>query len=111
MKPDKPQALLFIDGYNIVGAWTDLKKIRDRHGLEEARHRLVDHLTGFSAYNAYNTKVVFDSQYRDGGSTEQVITEFLAIHYNNPLFKLTNVLAKVRTGFLDKRVKIGRAHV
>lgn len=83
MKPDKPQALLFIDGYNIVGAWTDLKKIRDRHGLEEARHRLVDHLVGFSVYNAYNTKVVFDSQYRDGGSTEQVITEFLAIHYTN----------------------------
>ena len=83
MKPDKPQALLFVDGYNIVGAWTDLKKIRDRHGLEEARHRLVDHLTGFSAYNAYNSKIVFDSQYRDGGSTEQVISEFLAIHYTN----------------------------
>ncbi len=81
--PDQPQALLFIDGYNIVGSWTDLKKIRDRHGLQEARHRLVEHLIGFAAYNAYNTKVVFDSQYREGGSTEEIITEFLSIHYTN----------------------------
>lgn len=83
MKADQPQALLFIDGYNIVGAWNDLKKIRDRHGLEEARRRLVDHLTGFSAYNGYSTKIIFDAQYREGPSNEEIVTEFLSIHYTN----------------------------
>jgi uncharacterized protein len=83
MKSDQPQALLFIDGYNIVGAWKDLKKIRDHHGLEEARRKLIDHLTGYSAYNGYETKVVFDAQYRDGPSNEEIITEFLTIHYTN----------------------------
>jgi uncharacterized protein len=85
MKPaTAPEAIFFIDGYNIVGAWHDLKKIRDRTGLEEARRALVHHLTGFAAYNAYNTQLVFDAQYRDTPATEETITDFLTIQYTSP---------------------------
>ena len=79
-----PEAVFFIDGYNIVGAWNDLKKIRDRTGLEEARRALVNHLTGFAAYNAYNTQLVFDAQYRDTPANEEMVTDFLTIHYTSP---------------------------
>lgn len=78
-----PQAVLLVDGYNIVGAWRELKKLRDRVGLEEARRRLVEHLTGFAAYNAYDTQVVFDAQYRDTPSNREVVTKFLSIHYTS----------------------------
>jgi uncharacterized protein len=85
MKPaTAPDAILFIDGYNIVGAWHDLKKIRDRTGLEEARRALVHHLTGFAAYNGYNTQLIFDAQYTALGATEEIITDFLTIHYTSP---------------------------
>lgn len=84
MKPDEtPEAILFIDGYNIVGAWHDLKRLRDREGLEEARRALVQHLTGFAAYNAYNTQLIFDAQYRDTPAHTESITDFLTIHYTS----------------------------
>ena len=79
-----PEAIFFIDGYNIVGAWHDLKKIRDRTGLEEARRALINHLTGFAAYNAYSTQLVFDAQYRDTPANEEIVTDFLTIHYTSP---------------------------
>ena len=79
-----PEAIFFIDGYNIVGAWNDLKKIRDRTGLEEARRALINHLTGFAAYNAYSTQLVFDAQYRDTPANEEIVTDFLTIHYTSP---------------------------
>ncbi|MEB3294946.1 MAG: NYN domain-containing protein [Synechococcales bacterium] len=81
MKPTVPQALLLVDGYNIVGAWHELKRLRDRQGLEEARRRLVELLTGFAAYNAFATQVIFDAQYRESPSNQEVITHFLSIHY------------------------------
>jgi uncharacterized protein len=81
MKPAAPQALVLVDGYNMVGAWRELKKVRDRQGLEEARRRLIERLTGFAAYNAFATQIIFDAQYRDTPSNQEVITHFLSVHY------------------------------
>jgi predicted RNA-binding protein with PIN domain len=83
MKRTTPQAILLVDGYNIVGVWGELKKIRDRLGLEEARRNLVSHLTGFAAFHGYDTQVVFDAQYQDTPGTREVVTQQLSIHYTN----------------------------
>lgn len=56
--------LLLIDGYNIIGNWTSLKRTRDRHGLESARQQLVEALVNYVAHSGYQAQVVFDSQYR-----------------------------------------------
>ncbi|MGI0495059.1 NYN domain-containing protein [Alkalinema pantanalense CENA528] len=82
-KRPAPQAILLVDGYNIVGAWRDLKKIRDRQGLEEARRHLTELMAGFAAYNAYDTQLVFDAQYRNSPSNREIITRFLSIHYTD----------------------------
>jgi hypothetical protein len=83
MPRSAPQALLLVDGYNIVGAWHDLKKVRDRQGLEEARRRLIDTLTGYSAYQGFDTQVVFDAQFRDTPNNREVITGHLSVHYTD----------------------------
>lgn len=60
-----PQAILLVDGYNVIGAWPDLTRIRDRDGLEAARRALLETLLSYSASQDYDTQLVFDSQYRD----------------------------------------------
>jgi uncharacterized protein len=78
-----PQAILLVDGYNIVGAWPELKRVRDEAGLEEARRRLVDLLMGFASYHGYETQIVFDAQYQDLPGSREVVTKFISVHYTN----------------------------
>jgi predicted RNA-binding protein with PIN domain len=59
MPSSTPQAILLVDGYNVVGAWHSLKRVRDRYGLEEARRELADALADYSAsYLTRNTKIL-----------------------------------------------------
>lgn len=83
MSSSEPQALLLVDGYNIIGAWHSLQHIRDRYGLEEARRELVTALIDYSAYQNYGTHVVFDSQYQDTPGSREPMTGNLIICYTD----------------------------
>ncbi|WP_026732563.1 NYN domain-containing protein [Fischerella sp. PCC 9605] len=77
------QAVLLVDGYNIIGAWSCLKKTRARAGLEAARWELVEAMTSYSAFQGYETLVVFDAQYQNTSSNKEVITELLSVYYTD----------------------------
>jgi uncharacterized protein len=83
MNRAQPQAILLIDGYNIVGAWRELKEVRDDRGLEEARRRLVEMLTGFAAYHAYDTQIVFDAHFQDTPGSREVVTKYVSVCYTS----------------------------
>lgn len=87
MAPSTAQALLLVDGYNVIGAWHQLQHIRDRHGLEEARRELATALIDYSAYQNFHTHIVFDSQYQDSPGSREVVTGNLVICYTD--FKQT----------------------
>jgi predicted RNA-binding protein with PIN domain len=52
--------VVIVDGYNVIGAWPELKKLKDIN-LEEARDRLVDMLADFKAYTGSKVYLVFDA--------------------------------------------------
>lgn len=87
MASPPPQALLLVDGYNVIGAWHQLQHIRDRHGLEEARRELITALIDYSAYQNFNTHIVFDSQYQDTPGSRETVTGNLVVCYTD--FKQT----------------------
>ncbi|MFM7381847.1 MAG: NYN domain-containing protein [Microcystaceae cyanobacterium] len=74
-------ALLLVDGYNIIGSWTNLKQTRDRHGLAMARQELVESLIGFSSHQGYQTQVIFDSQYQKTPSSQEHYGPHLSVHF------------------------------
>ena len=76
-------AVLLVDGYNIIGAWPCLIKTRNHAGLEAARGELVEAMTNYSAFQGYETQVVFDAQYQNTPSNRETITEFLTVHYTD----------------------------
>jgi uncharacterized protein len=82
-----PQAILLVDGYNMVGAWSSLKETRDRQGLEEARRELAHLLVSYSAYQDFDTRIVFDAQYQDNPSSREVVSGSVTLCYTD--FKQT----------------------
>ncbi|CAM4344177.1 hypothetical protein BAMA_11590 [Bacillus manliponensis] len=52
--------LLIVDGYNIIGAWSDLKKIRDVN-LQDARDLLIDKMADYQGYTGTRVMIVFDA--------------------------------------------------
>ncbi len=83
MPRSTPVAVLLVDGYNVIGNWHDLKQVRDQDGLEEARRRLTETLMNYSAYQGYDTRLVFDAQYQDGPSKREVIASYLSVCYTD----------------------------
>jgi uncharacterized protein len=76
-------AVLLVDGYNIIGAWPCLKKTRDSAGLEAARGELIEAMIGYSAFQGYETQIIFDAQYHNATSNKEVITELVSVYYTD----------------------------
>ena len=72
--PTKPRKIpeeeyLLIDGYNIIFAWNDLKKVAEDN-LEEAREILIDRICGYQAMMRNKVILVFDAYKVKGGVRE-----------------------------------------
>ncbi|NEQ28265.1 MAG: NYN domain-containing protein [Microcoleus sp. SIO2G3] len=78
-----PQALLLVDGYNVIGAWPDLLRLRDSEGLESARRSLIEALVGYSAFHDYDTRIVFDAQFQGTPGCREIITQNLSVCYTD----------------------------
>lgn len=52
--------IVIVDGYNIIGAWPELRKLKDVK-LDEARDRLIEMLADYQAYAGNVVYVVFDA--------------------------------------------------
>lgn len=76
-------AVLLVDGYNIIGCVSHLKRLRDRHGLAESRHALAEGLTNYSAYHDHETELVFDAQYQGHYGKREQLTPHVSVYYTN----------------------------
>jgi len=83
MKSAIPQPLLFVDGYNIIGAWPQLSRLRDVESLEVARDRLIEDLTNYSAYQGFRTRIVFDAYAQKQRGVKEHVTKDVSIHYTH----------------------------
>ncbi|GAA0304661.1 hypothetical protein GGQ92_001674 [Gracilibacillus halotolerans] len=52
--------VLLVDGYNIIGAWDELKRLRDED-LDQARNLLVEKMAEYGSYRKRRVIVVFDA--------------------------------------------------
>lgn len=77
------QALLLVDGYNMIGAWSHLKQASEQDGLEAARRDLIESLINYSAFQGFDTQIIFDAQYQGTPGTKDVITPHLLVFYTS----------------------------
>ena len=76
-------AILLVDGYNIIGSWSYLKKIRTKNGLEFARDSLIESLINYVGYKALEGKIVFDAHYQKTPSNEEKYGDRLSVYYTS----------------------------
>lgn len=54
--------LLLVDGYNMIGSWPELVKLKKQDLLEDARDLLIHELANYAKYEGITIEVVFDAQ-------------------------------------------------
>ena len=69
-KPKPEKEYILVDGYNIIFAWEELRKLAEKD-LKAARDRLLDILSDYAGYGKKNLICVFDA-YKVAGGTERV---------------------------------------
>ncbi|MBT2758967.1 NYN domain-containing protein [Mesobacillus foraminis] len=57
--------ILLVDGYNIIGAWPELRVLKNKD-LSAARDLLIEKMAEYQAYTGYRVIVVFDAHYVQG---------------------------------------------
>lgn len=60
------QDILFVDGYNMIGAWPELTHLKQRDELGAARDLLLFELSNYRKYRDIQVIVVFDAQFVPG---------------------------------------------
>lgn len=52
--------ILVVDGYNMIGAWSELKRLKDKD-LAKARDLLIEWMADYQAYSGCKVIIVFDA--------------------------------------------------
>ena len=60
------EEFLIVDGYNIIGAWPELRELKMKGELDLAREMLVDWLNEYQAYSGKRVLLVFDAHFVPG---------------------------------------------
>lgn len=61
MAKRKAKQLLIVDGYNIIGAWPDLRALKDQDRMDEARDLLISKMAEYQSYTGIKVMIVFDA--------------------------------------------------
>lgn len=101
-----PLAILLVDGYNIIGIWSSLKKIRDNEGMEAARRGLIEALLNYSAYQGYYTRIVFDAHSQDTPASREEISRHLCVCYTEYGETADTYIERICAAYSKEQTKI-----
>lgn len=59
------QEILLVDGYNVIGAWPELRKLKT-DSLADARDRLIERMAEYKAHMGWRVVVIFDAHLMPG---------------------------------------------
>jgi len=97
-------ALLLVDGYNIIGTWSRLSEIRDRHGLEPARRELIESLINYASHHNYLTRIIFDAQFQKTPSNQEQYTPHLSVTFTAWAQTADSYIEKLCASFYHQRI-------
>lgn len=69
---------IFVDAYNVINSWKELKKIKD-YNLEMSREQLLDILNNYATYNQYRIYVVWCTSNRRGRKYRKINDNLIVV--------------------------------
>lgn len=107
----KKKQILVVDGYNMIGAWPELVRLKNRDLIEDARDELLSTLSNYGTFEQVDVWCVFDAQLVPGLTKEyskyKVKVVFTAqgetadTYIEGIVDKLQNVLTEVTVATSD----------
>ncbi|EOD00081.1 NYN domain-containing protein [Caldisalinibacter kiritimatiensis] len=76
----KTKEYLFVDGYNIINAWSELKE-SSTISLESARNQLIEVMAEYQSYTGIKVIIVFDAHLVKGSSEKKEIQYGVEVVY------------------------------
>ncbi|NOU92861.1 NYN domain-containing protein [Paenibacillus sp. LMG 31456] len=98
------QEILIVDGYNIIGAWPELQKLKEI-SLEEARDRLIEQLAEYQSFSGVKVLLVFDAYYVPGLGGKYVQRK-LRIYYTKEKETADELIERLVTEHIGRRKQI-----
>ncbi|MCR8636324.1 MULTISPECIES: NYN domain-containing protein [Paenibacillus] len=98
------QEILIVDGYNIIGAWPELQKLKDI-SLEEARDRLIEQLAEYQSFSGVKVLLVFDAYFVPGLGGKYVQSK-LRIYYTKEKETADELIERLVTEHIGRRKQI-----
>ena len=86
---------LIVDGYNVVHAWPELKRLLETRGLQDARDRLVHVLSEYAAHTGVKVTVVFDSHERLETSEPPQVVDGVTLRFGTKTASADHVIERL----------------
>jgi len=96
--------ILIVDGYNIIGAWSELQQLK-AISLEEARDRLIDALADYRSFSGLTVYVVFDA-HQVPGPGGKYVQNGVEVHYTREKETADERIERLVTELQDRRTQI-----
>lgn len=88
---------LLVDGYNVINAWNDLKKLQE-HDIEMARKKLIEILAQYQMVKGIKVVIVFDAYLVKGGRERREIIDNVEIVFTKE--------GETADNFIEKQISI-----
>ena len=76
----KVKEYLFVDGYNIINNWDDLREL-SKVSLEVARNELIEIMSEYQTYTGIKTTIVFDAHLVKGSIEKKEVIKGVDVVY------------------------------
>jgi predicted RNA-binding protein with PIN domain len=98
------EEFLIVDGYNIIGAWPHLQKLKDTE-LEEARDKLIHTLAEYQSFSGMKIYLVFDA-YKIPGLGKKYLQSKLRVLYTKEKETADELIERLVTQIMGRRKQI-----
>lgn len=98
------EQLLIVDGYNIIGAWPELARLKDLD-LEEARDKLIHMLAEYQSFSGMKVYLVFDA-YLVPGLGKKYLQSRLRVYYTKEKETADELIERLVTNLMGRRKQI-----
>lgn len=95
---------LIVDGYNIIGAWPELSKLKDTD-LEGARDKLIHMLAEYQSFSGMKVYLVFDA-YMVPGLGKSYVHSKLVVLYTKEKETADERIERLVTNLMGRRKEI-----
>jgi predicted RNA-binding protein with PIN domain len=98
------EEFLIVDGYNIIGAWPELQKLKETD-LEAARDQLIHTLAEYQSFSGLKVFLVFDA-YKVPGLGKKYLQSRLRVLYTKEKETADELIERLVTRLMGRRKQI-----